>query len=149
VTGYLAAANAIEAKFAAGWKDGSGAQLTAVAQDNEDFTPPSNAPWVRLVVRSGTEGQKSFGPVGAANALFRNVVAIIVQIFTPPGTGREEMWALAETAAAIFRGQQIATASPDTSVTCRAVSIVYVGIDKDTGFFQMNATVDAFTDTLR
>ena len=54
---------------------------SAFTVGNEPFNQPENDPWVRLVVRNRTGGQRTLGRKG--NRRFDRHGAIIAQVFIP------------------------------------------------------------------
>lgn len=146
-TQYQAIVNA----WIAGWLANDGSQLTPYALDNApvntaDGAAPLTEPWARLSVRFGPEQQMTMGVIGANQTLYRNIQAIIVQIFTPTQWPQLDMLALCESAAAIYRGKQFVTSTTD--VVCWAVTTQYIGRDAS-GFNQSNVTVQAYANELR
>jgi hypothetical protein len=132
----------IEIRFAAQWVAGSpAAPRTPIAYETAPFTPPANAPWVRLTIRSGEAQQASIGDPGA-NA-FRHAGAIMVQIFVPkagsPVASRRAA-ALADHTTAIFR------AATFDGIACRA-PYASGGTDDDP-WYMVTVTVPFSRDSL-
>lgn len=73
--------------------------------DNEDFTPPEDTPWVRLVVRHTSSNQVSLGSSG--NRKFDRDGLVFVQVFTPLDQGSAVADALVEKVLEIFEGKTI------------------------------------------
>ena len=89
-----------EGMFATGW-----ALLSSpppVNYENTPFNAPSNAPWVRMVIRPGASATGSIGP----DIMNINLGRVWVQIFVPENTGTDEARTLADSAAAIFAHQR-------------------------------------------
>lgn len=107
MTTQTEAREAIYQAFIDGW--GAASLYTF---DNEDYTPPSDLPWVRLSVRHTNSAQETLGAVGNRNYLRSG--NIIVQIFGPQDTGVFETDTLVETVRAIFEGVTL----PGTTVRC-------------------------------
>ena len=116
MSGYAVERASIETRFATMWVTGSpSVARTPISYETAPFTAPTNAPWVRLNIRTGEAQQASIGDPG--NNWFRHAGAIIVQIFVPkagiPSAMRRAL-VLADHAAAIFRGQSF------DGIMCRA-----------------------------
>lgn len=91
---YVAAHNAIRARFNAQW-----GSTTPIIWDNAIGVPPETA-WVRFVVADGSASQITFG---AATDLFRHLGMATIMIFSPANAGDGAALALADTALAVFR----------------------------------------------
>ena len=120
------AREAIYERFAAAW-----GSTTPIAFDNEAFTPPEDAPWVRLVVRHTTREQETLGGLGQRNFMSRG--QCFVQCFVQPDQGTEAADALAQQARTIFEGTSFAT-----DVRFTSVAVTEIGPDPQ-GWFQVNA----------
>lgn len=70
--------------------------------DNEVFTPPAGAAWVRIVVRHDGSTLEAIGGVG--NNKYQRTGRAVIQVFTPINQGVEEADSLAQAARAIFEG---------------------------------------------
>lgn len=97
--------------------------------ENEDFTPPSDAPWARLVIRHEDSGQETLGPVG--NRKFARLGRVLVQVFTPEDQGTLEADTLAVVVRNAFEGVTLAS----TTVRFRAVTTREVGSSADDAWF--------------
>lgn len=122
---------AIEARFETQW-----ALTTPVAYMNVEFTPPRDAPWVRLTVLPGGEGQIELGNP----SLDRHVGLIDVSVFTPEGSGTKQARELAEQAAAIFRKANF------SGILCRNPDVTTVGIID--GWMQLAVRIPYQRDTI-
>jgi hypothetical protein len=79
------------------------APVTEYTFDNEKFTPPSSAPWVRLSVRHMVFSQETLGKIGIRK--FMRTGKVFVQVFTPQDIGTQEADILVDQVRAIFEGQ--------------------------------------------
>ena len=130
----------IEGRFLANWTTTPVAVDEGVIIDPVSkaiVAQPDAAAWVRITVRGAQEQQASLG--GAATTQYRNSGVIMISIFTPTRSGHAAGRALADTAGAIFRGQQFG------GITCRAASINELG-KIDGGWFQTNVDLAFFRD---
>lgn len=98
------AREAIYARFMGAW---DGTALTSVTRDNERFTPPANASWVRLAVRHNGRQQETLG--GTGNRKFLSTGSAFVQCFVPLDSGTRAASVLATKARAIFEGVHMVT----------------------------------------
>lgn len=112
----------INTAFIAGWPN---SDLTL---DNENYVPPTAAPWARLVVRHAARGQESLGGVGLRK--FESVGTAIIQCFQPLETGTDGADTLAQVAMGIFEGKTL------TGVRFTAAAPVEIGPGKD--WYQVN-----------
>jgi hypothetical protein len=71
--------------------------------ENEKFTEPKGAVWVRVSVRNLAGGQKSQGPKGSRK--YERKAAIYLQIFVPKETGMDDSGNHAEYALGIYEGE--------------------------------------------
>jgi hypothetical protein len=129
---YAAQNLEIQARFKAAW-----GTTTPVSYPNVSFTPPSTA-WVRLTILSGEESRLTFG---AETNNYRNVGVIVIQVFTPANQGNAAALALADQAAAVFRGWCGAT------VRCRSATMREIGPDA-AGKYQVNISIPFQRDEL-
>lgn len=136
----------IVAAFLAAWVDNAGQLLTPYSLDDVAFVAPTDQPWARLTVRFGREDQMSMGQIGENQVLWRNVQAIIGQIFTPTQLPQSIGLSLCETFAAIYRGRQFVIDTTD--IVCWAASTQYVGRDP-AGYNQFNVSIQAYANELR
>lgn len=125
MTGLNEARGAIYTAFVAAWGGTSALDL-----DNEDFVPPVDLPWARLVVRHSTRGQISLGGVGARK--FESVGSVIIQCFGPLESGTLEADTLAEVAMGILEGK---TLSPE-GINFTAARPIEIGAGDD--HYQIN-----------
>lgn len=116
---------AVESRFTAQW---TGTPMAHVVFDNLAYTPVQGTPYVRVSIRPGTSERITIG-----SREHRTVGVIIIQIFTPVGTGTADARAMADQAAAIFRDQEFG------GLLCRSPSIQNVG--QSTDWTQFNVTV--------
>lgn len=90
---------ALRQRFAAQWATATPVQYESVA-----FSPPDKGPWARFVIRDSTAAWASFGAPGANTE--RGHGQVIVQIFTPAGTGEGEALSLARKAKGVYHGYE-------------------------------------------
>lgn len=81
------------------------AAATAVDADNEEFTPPVDADWVRIVTRHNDSNQESLGSVG--NRKFTRGGSVFIQVFGRLNKGSGSADVLAQNARVIFEGKTI------------------------------------------
>jgi len=112
--------------FVTGW-----GTTSALTFDNEKFSPPATANWVRLSVRHNASTQKSLGAVG--NRKFMRGGSVFVQCFTALDSGVSGADNLATVARNIFEG---ITLSPET-VYFTDVVVREIG-PTDDGYYQIN-----------
>lgn len=123
------ARGAIYGAFNTGWG------VTSVFTfDNEEFNPPTNAVWARLVVRHDTRDQVSLGGLGARK--FDSGGSVIVQCFAPLDKGAALADTLATVAVGIFEGK---TLTPE-GIRFTAAIVREIGPTED--WYQIN--VEAF-----
>lgn len=125
--GYAQQRQDIETRFASQW-----AGATPIAYENVAFTPP-NSSWVRLSILNGGAYQSSLGN-GDDNNLYREAGVISVSIFTMLNQGTGAARALADQAAAVFRGVDFGS-----GIKCGAPRITSVGADGK--FFQTDVSI--------
>jgi hypothetical protein len=121
----------IEARFKNNW-----ASTTSVKYDNVDFTPTPGESWVEIQVHTGDQIPVSLGGVSAT--LYRGVGIISINIHTALNIGSQTGKNLADTAAAIFRGQTF------SGITCRGANISRLG--ESNGWYVYNMSVPYFRD---
>lgn len=104
-----------------------------VSWPNESFTVP-NPPtiYARFSIVNGDEGQIN---IGSQNPVFRRLGLIYISLFAPPNTGDGIIRVKADDVAKIFRNWCGAT------IRCRAATVKSLGIDKATGWFQVNVVI--------
>lgn len=84
--------------FQAGW-----GATTAFTFENEQFSPPKNAAWVRVTVGSDVGGQSTLGRVG--NRRYRRLASVFIEVFTPIDAGVALSRDLIQQARDLFEGQ--------------------------------------------
>lgn len=135
--GYAAAEQAIREHFVDEWPD-----LTTIsytfdnAGDNNDF-PTRGSAWVRVSIVQGEARQVEHG----ITRRFRRAGVVVVQIFTPAGSGTGDALTLADYVRDVFEGRTI------NGVLFRATSVDRVGIDGP--WYQINARTPFQADELR
>lgn len=110
--------------------------LSPYTFDNEDFTPPENAPWVRVAVRHDGSTLECIGgsQAGGFNT-FQRTGRAVVQVFGRLNKGTREADTLAQAARAIFEGTTLANAIRLTNAVIREIG-------PDGAWYQIN--VEAF-----
>jgi hypothetical protein len=121
----------IEQRFQNNW-----GSTTTVKYDNVNFTPTPDTSWVEIQVHNGDQIPVSLGGVTAT--LYRGVGIISINIYTALNIGSQTGKDLADTAAAIFRGQTFST------ITCRGANIQRLG--ESNGWFVYNVSIPYFRD---
>lgn len=121
----------VVSRFESSW-----AGLTPVEYPNVSFTPPNQTAWVRLSLLPGAEYQASMALTGGR--IFRSAGVVDVSIFVPIGTAIEDAAALADAAAAVFRGTSF------DGLVFRAPSFILVGISG--GWYQTNVSIPYYRD---
>lgn len=116
--------NFIETRFKTEWANGSN---LAVDYENTPFDTPVATSWVRLNILNGSSEYRSMG------CKKNHLGVIIVQIFTPSGTGAGQARDYADEVATIFDSQTF------DGVVCNVASIKSIGIDG--AFYQMNVSI--------
>ncbi len=95
--GLPAAKAAIRNRFSALWVVNGAPRTPIHWMNQEPFTPPQSAPWVRFSLMLGEGRRVSIGP-----RLDRWTGVVTIQVFTPKGIGDGSADALCEEVAAIF-----------------------------------------------
>lgn len=137
--GYLSETQAIRTLFNAGWDNAT----YPVEWPNRNFVPPKDAngkpkAYARFSIASD--------PLGAAQitlgttATHRHTGIVFVSVFVPLDDGEVAALTLADTAAAIFRGQST------SGITFRSPSVVQVG--PDGAYYQVNVSAPFWRDTI-
>lgn len=127
---------AIRTLFNTGW-----AGATAIAYENEPFTTPDDASFVKLFVKPDNAFQHE---IGSENVTFRHPGLIFVMIFSPPDQGNAASLVLADNAAAIFRRQT--SSYTDGRILYRAPTITPIGITEE-GYFHVNVVIPYIRDS--
>lgn len=106
----------------------------SIKYDNIDFTPTSGTAFVELEIHDGDQL-----PISVADTvLYRNIGIISINVRVPMNQGSQTAKGYADTAAAVFRGQQF------SSITCRGATITRMGeID---GWWVYNVSVPFYRD---
>ena len=83
----------------------TGTDLAEVAIPNGGaFTPPTDAPWIRLTILETVSRQHTMGKAGSRQ--FERSDLLIAQVFTPKGTGTKVSDALIQELRDIFEGAE-------------------------------------------
>jgi hypothetical protein len=98
-----------------------------ISYPNIAFTPPSDAPWARVLVFPGTSETAAIG-----TTKYRNLGVVIVELFVPMGETDEDLIDKADDVVGFFRGATL------SGVVLRTPSIQRVG--EDGGFYQFTVT---------
>jgi hypothetical protein len=110
---------------------------SAFVFDNEDFAPPTDAPWVRMVVRHDGSSLECIGGNGAGGFnTYQRTGRAIVQVFGRLDKGTLEADSLAQAARAIFEGTTL------SNNIIRFNNVVVREIGPDGSWYQIN--VEAF-----
>jgi len=116
------------------------ANATPVTFANEDFSPPTDTPWVRLAVLHFTGNQETLGEVG--NRRFRREGQISIQVFTPLNDGLRDIDALVQSARQIFEGRTLTG-----PIWCTDSAVQEIG--PSDGWFQFNVDTDFAYEEVR
>jgi len=144
--GYSSERGAIETRWASLWVDGSPADPRTPTRYESlpGFNPPSDAPWAALFILGGEARQASLGAPG--DNFWRTASAISIQLYVPLAiqdglVASRRLDALADHAAAIFRGQTFAGIrcgapwkGPNTNDDPWLMATVSVPISRDSVF---------------
>ena len=127
---YQAERQAIESRFYNNYT------ATDVKYDNVEYTPTPNRPFLEFEIHDGEQL-----PISTADTiLYRNVGIISMNLHVPINTAAQTGMGYADTAAAVFRGQQF------SGITCRGASITRIGeFDQ---WFIINISIPFFRDEL-
>jgi hypothetical protein len=101
MTTLNAARQSVYSRFKTQW-EAQAPPVPAFTFEDEKFTPPSAAPWVRTVVRNLLGTQRTLGPTGARR--FARSALVLVDVFVPAGAGMKISDALATLVRGIFEG---------------------------------------------
>src|SRR5262245_15736045 len=123
---------AIEGRFAAAWD----ASAIPVEYENKPFTRQAGKAWVSLSIVEGDAAQATIG----APPLELSSNLIVVRVFAPrqAADGSRAAKAIADQAAAVFRGAQFASGMSG-QITCFAPRIRKV--PPEDGFYRLNVQV--------
>jgi len=122
----------ITSHFSNMWPAGVG-----VAYPNVKFDTNNIDEWVRLNIVRGVAYQASMG--GDTN-VYRHPGNVIVQVFVEPNSGAKRALELADTACAIWRGQQF------DGLVFKAPVVIDLGIVA--GWYQVNVSCPFYRDEL-
>lgn len=128
-----------ESAFQAAWGN-----TTPIKFENVKFSQPKNAPWVGVFVRFGVSEQASIGPVG--RRLERHAGAIIIQCFSPKGSGTKGLNDLCDAAAVVFRMNSLIDQVNGIQIDLQTPRVIPAGEDKE--LMQANVSTDFLLDSL-
>ena len=123
MTTVNSARESVYAQFISDW-----ASTTEVTLDNENYDPPSDASWVRLIMRNNVTAQQTLAPVGFRK--FNRFGIVFVQVFTKSDTATSTSDTLTSKARDVFEGKRLG------GVDFRDVTIREIGVDGK--WFQVN-----------
>lgn len=123
----------IDARFKNSW-----GSTTPVKYANVDYTPTPGTSWVEIRVVDGDQMPVSLGGINAT--LHRNVGIISINVHTALNIGSQTGKNLADTAAAIFRGQTF------SGIICRGVRITELG--ENNGWYVFNVSIPFLRDEI-
>jgi hypothetical protein len=121
----------ITSRFKTNW-----GSTTPVKYDNVDFTPTPGTTFVEFEIHNGSQMPVSLG--GDDDTLYRGVGIISINIHTALNIGTQTGKNLADTAAAIFRGQTF------LGIICRGADVTRLG--ESNGWFVHNVSIPFFRD---
>ncbi len=75
---------------------------TTVTRENEPFKPPAETPWIRVTVRDRPTPVPMRGPIGGRR--FMRQAMIMVQVFTPIGSGVKARNTITHAVLTLFEG---------------------------------------------
>lgn len=93
---------------------------------NREINKPSNAPWLRFAFNWPEEDRAEIG-----RTAYTGAGLIMIQVFTPKGSGSKESLEICDTVSAIFRNQVV------NNIVFDNVNFEEIGVD-DFGWFQIN-----------
>ena len=127
---------AIEKYFSDNWT------TTPIQFDNVKFNKPNDSKWVTITITTGSSTQIT---LGSDSPLNRHVGTIIVQVFTQAGVGSKQAKELARDVANIFR-RKVFNISATETILCREPTIQRVGVETDTGLYNLNVNISFWRD---
>lgn len=124
-----------------GWV-ANGSRRTPIAWPNREFTPPEDAPWLRVNILPGTSFRLTIG--GDTN-ITRHPGILSVQIFDRYGKGDFTIRSLADDLSALFR-DFVTDGGADEQIRFQSPSLYDAGVDG--GWYQMNCNIPYLRDSL-
>ena len=115
---------------------------TPIQFDNYRFVKPSDSKWIAFTINNVSSTQQS---MGTSNPLNRHVGVINIQVFTPAGNGSKEAKELARDIATLFRRRTFTISATET-VICREPNIQRVGVESNTGLYNLLVTIAFWRD---
>ena len=109
------------------------ATKTMIDMPNQPFTAPTNAAWIRPVLKFGNT---FMGEIGDADGIGLRTGVLMISIFVPPGTGIKVANGYANTLEKLFRRKDIG------DVMFKEPNTDYVGIDDGNGFYHLLMSCD-------
>lgn len=128
---------AIFQRFNDGFVDNDDAAFFPVQYENATFSQP-NGCWGRLTILEGTRMNASVGKEHT-----RTPGLLVLQIFTPDGSGSKTARAAADLMGEVFDNLDL---PGDGGIVFRVVSFESVGLNKG-GLYQHNASVEFYADS--
>jgi len=129
----------IETIFKNGWST-----RTPVKFENTNFDQPARSEWVALFIRWGASEQASIGPDGYR--MERHVGVVLIQVFSPKGSGLKRHNENLDFAAALFRMQTQNDTTNGVEITFRTPERTYQGESKE--MLQENLSIPFQLDSL-
>jgi Bacteriophage related domain of unknown function len=120
----------------------SGWTTTQIEWPNRQFTPPTKANWLRVVIQAGDAAQIEIG--GTPRNVHRHPGLVLVQVFSPADWGDKTALDLADQVAALFR--RVRVEHTDGSIVFRTPTVRVIGVDG--AYFQVNVSVPFVRDHL-
>jgi hypothetical protein len=108
--------------------------VTPYTFDNEAFTPPTKAVWVRFTMRHSSGQQDTLNIPGQRR--FTNQGHLYLQVFSPRGSGRRNSDTLVEQFKAIMDSKRLDTDLVTYSATAREL-----GVDPTNAWDQTNVDI--------
>ena len=126
----------IEKHLRANWSQ------TKIAFENVKFDKPSDSKWISLTINNGSSSQIT---MGSSTPLNRHLGLISIQVFTPAGIGTKQAKEMARDVADIFRRRTFNISATET-LLCREPNIQRVGVESDTGLYNLLVTIPFWRD---
>ena len=115
---------------------------TPIQFDNVRFDKPADSKWIALSINTGSSEQITMGSNAPLN---RHIIIINVQVFTEAGIGSKQAKEFARDIATLFRRRVFRVSATET-ILCREPQITRVGVEQDTGLYNMLVAITAWRD---
>jgi hypothetical protein len=115
---------------------------TQIEWPNREFTPPTKAGWLRVVLQAGDAAQIEIG--GTPKNIHRHPGLVLIQVFVPANWGDKTALDLADQVAALFR--RVRVEHTDGSIVFRTPTVRAIG--PSGAYYQVNVSVPFVRDHL-